>query len=277
MASDIPLSTSGKTAMQVAKDVSLEAGEILARRFYQAKEVFLKGDNDFVTDVDREAEAVILGRLRREYPGMGLLGEESAGDRPDSGYVWIVDPVDGTRNYAWGIPFFSLVVGLALDGEALVGVNYDPMRKEMFHAERGGGAFLNGEPIRVSDKSSLGEAIVGMDISYAGDDGAANGLEVLRSLVGGVRSVRVMGSSALGISYAAAGRVDLYFNHRLEPWDQVAGLLLVEEAGGRITDRTGARADLLSDGLIASSTALHADFMRRTDGMAWRSPTHRPV
>lgn len=262
--------------MEVAHEVSLKAGEILARRFYEAKRISYKGVGDIVTDTDREAEAEVFAVLRQEYPDMGLLGEESAGARADMGYVWIVDPLDGTRNFAYSVPFFSIVVGLALDGEVLVGVNYDPMRQEMFHAERGKGAFLNDDPIHVSEKSSLQDAVLGMDISY-GSEGTVHGLNVITSIWPGMQTLRIMGSSALGISYAAAGRYDLYFHHGLAPWDQVAGLVLVEEAGGIITDRTGKRASLYSDGIVASNAALHAQFMRKTEGMAWRRPTHRLV
>ena len=269
-------STSGKTPIQVAKDVALTAGDILLERFHHVKEVSFKGRGNIVTDVDKEVESVILGVLRAEFPDAGLLGEESASIRADSGYVWIVDPLDGTRNYASGIPFFSLVVGLALDGEVLLGINYDPWRQEMFHAERGKGAFLNGEPIHVSERSTIAESVLGMDLSYD-DDGAVNGLNVILSLWPGMQTARIMGSSALGISYAAAGRNDLYFHSQLEPWDQVAGMLLVEEAGGIITDRTGKRAGLYSDGLLASNSTLHAEFMRLTEGMPWRRPTHRLV
>ena len=270
---DVPTGTSGKSAMAVAQEVALQAGDILVERFQGVKEISFKGRGNIVTDVDTEVEASMSALLRAEFPDMGFLGEESAGARADSGYVWIVDPLDGTRNYASGIPFFSTVVGLALDGEVMVGVNYDPMRQEMFHAERGRGAFLNDEPIRVSEKTSIADSVLGMDLSY-NDDGAMNGLAVIRSVWPGMQTARIMGSSALGISYAAAGRTDLYFHHQLEPWDQVAGILLVEEAGGIITDRTGKRAGLYSDGLVASNTTLHAEFMRRTEGMAWRKPTH---
>ena len=273
---DVPTSTSGRTAMETARGVALKAGEILLRRFDQVKRISFKGCGNIVTDVDVEVESEVLATLGREYPDMGLLGEESQGVRPDSGYVWIVDPLDGTRNYASGIPFFSVVVGLALDGEVLVGVNYDPMRREMFHVERGKGAFLNDERIGVSEESKIEECIRGMDLSY-NDEGAVNGMELIRSLWPGMQTARIMGSSALGISYAAAGRTDLYFHHQLEPWDQVAGILLVEEAGGIITDRAGKRAGLHSDGLIASNATIHAEFMRRIEGMAWREPTHRLV
>ncbi|MCH8110011.1 MAG: inositol monophosphatase [Chloroflexi bacterium] len=271
---DIPLSSNGKTAMDVAREVSLKAGEMVAERFYQVKEISEKGPGDIVTDVDRASEDMIRSMLAEEFPDMGFLGEESSGSQADSGYVWIVDPVDGTRNYALGIPFFSLVVGLALDGEVLVGVNYDPMTREMFHAERGKGAFLNDQPIHVSDKPSLAECIIGMDLGY-GSQGAVNGLNVIEAIWPGMYSARIMGSAALGLSYAAAGRFDLYFHHALSPWDQVAGMLLVEEAGGIVTDRNGKRASLYSDGIIASSAAIHADFLRKTEGMAWREPTIR--
>ena len=163
---EIPRSASGKSAPQVARDAALRAGEILVERFRTSINVSYKGRGNIVTDVDTEVEEEVLGILRREYPGMGLLGEESAGKRADAGYVWIVDPLDGTRNYASGIPFFSTVIGLALDGEVLVGVNYDPVRGDLFEAERGGGAFLNGERAAVSERTELAESIIGTDLSY---------------------------------------------------------------------------------------------------------------
>ena len=262
--------------MEVARRAALRAGDVLVDRFHRVKRVTHKGRGNIVTDVDTAVEAEIVSLIRAEYPDMGVLGEESAGSRADSGYVWVIDPLDGTRNYASGIPFFSVVVGLALDGDVLVGVNYDPMCKEMFHAERGRGAFLNEEPIRVSRKSSMEECLLGVDLSY-NNEGAANGLKLVLSMWPGMQTTRIMGSAALGLSYAAAGRTDLYFHHQLEPWDQIAGILLVREAGGVATDRVGRPAGLYSDGLVASSRALHAEFMRITDGLPWRAPTHRAV
>ena len=272
----VPTSTSKRPALAVARDVALSAGETLVERFHQVKQVSFKGRGNIVTDVDTETEAQIFDMLGREFPDIPLLGEESPGVLPDSGYVWIVDPLDGTRNYASGIPFFSLVIGLALDGEVLLGVNYDPMRKEMFYAERGEGAFLNDGPMHVSERTSIEDSILGMDLSY-NNQGAVNGLNLILSLWPGMQTARIMGSSALGISYAAAGRTDLYFHHQLEAWDQVAGVLLVEEAGGVVTDRTGRRAGLRSDGLIASNAALHAEFIRKTQGLEWQKPTHLPA
>jgi fructose-1,6-bisphosphatase/inositol monophosphatase family enzyme len=270
----VPLGASGRTAAEVAKAVALKAGDMLLDRFHKAKRVSFKGRGNIVTDVDTAVETEIRSVLQWEFPQMGFLGEESPGDRAGAGYVWIVDPLDGTRNYASQIPFYSTVVGLALDGQSLVGVNLDPEREEMFFAEKGKGAFLNDQPIRMSEKSAIEDCIVGMDLSY-GSEGAANSLDVVRSIWPGMQTARIMGSAALGISYAAAGRTDLYFHHRLEPWDQVAGMILVEEAGGVITDRAGRRAGLYSDGLIATNATLHAEFMRTTEGMAWRNPTER--
>lgn len=258
----------------MAQLAAREAGDLLLDRFGDVRDVRLKSPGNPVTDVDLAAERLIMERLRNEYPGMAVLGEESPGLPYDDGYVWIVDPLDGTRNYAIGVPHFSAVVGLALDGDPLVGVNHDPVRDEMFAAELGGGAFLNGQPVSVSKKSEMPDAIVGTDLSYAGD-GAANSLDVVRGMWPGFQAVRVMGSAALGIAYTAIGRHDIYFHHGLEPWDQVAGILLVREAGGVVTDRNGARASLDSDGLIAANAALHEEFLRLTDGTAWREPSGR--
>ena len=271
----LPVGTSGKSAVQVAREAALKAGEILVSRFDSVRKVSFKGRGNIVTDVDEAAEKKILSMLKAEFPGTSILAEESGGPRGDAGWAWIVDPLDGTRNYASGIPFFSTVIGLALDGEVTVGVNYDPMRDEMFEATRGQGAYLNGRPLEVSKKSRIGDCVLGMDLSY-NDQGVINGIDVIRSIWPDMQTLRIMGSSALGIAYAASGRTDLYFHHQLEPWDQVAGILLVEEAGGIITDRAGKRAGLYSDGLIASNHTLHAEFMRKTEGLAWSQRNRLP-
>ena len=271
----IPPSASGKPAVEVAREAASLAGAILLRRFDDVKRVAFKGRGNVVTDVDTEVEAALSDFLRREYPDMGFLGEETAGSPEDDGFVWIVDPLDGTRNYASGIPFYSIVVALAADGEPVVGVNYDPAREEMFVAEKGRGAWLNGARLEVSSRTALEDSIIGLDLSYS-EYGGANGLDVLRAIWPDMQTARIMGSAALGLSYAAAGRTDLYFHHGLEPWDQAAGLLLVREAGGIVTDRTGAPATLRSDGLVASNKTLHAEFMSRTEGMAWRESSRKP-
>ncbi len=271
----IPRGTSGRTAAEIARSAALEAGKVMLDRFNRAKEISYKGPGNIVTDVDIEVERLIRSTMKAEFPDMAFLGEESAGElRGDKGYVWVVDPLDGTRNYAAGIPFYSTVIGLAKDGDVLVGVNYAPVRTDMFEAEKGRGAFLNGLPVKVSDRTGLKDCVIGVDLSY-NSMGAARAFELLRGLWPNMQTARIMGSSALGLSYAATGRTDLYFHHSLAPWDMVAGILMVQEAGGVITDRNGKRMTLYSDGVIASSRRLHTEFLHRTEGLSWREPTQR--
>ena len=164
----IPIGNSGKTALEVAREAAKLAGKLAKERFEGEKGIRFKRPGDVVTDVDTEAEARIFDLIQQEFPNHTLVGEESASDvRADEGYAWIVDPVDGTRNYSVGLPIYSTVVGLALDGEVLVGVNYDPERDDLFEAERGAGAYLNGKPIHVSKKTELKDCIIGFDLPYS--------------------------------------------------------------------------------------------------------------
>ena len=274
MKTDHPIGINGRLAIDIAQDAARTAGTILKAEFGGIRNISYKGRGNIVTEMDTKVESAIFEILGKEFPKMHLIGEESAsGNIPAKGYSWIVDPLDGTRNYASGIPFFSVVIGLVHDGEVLLGVNYDPMLDEMFSATRGEGAFLNGQTLSVGGGKTLDQCILGMDMSY-NNEGAANGLEVIKSIWPGMQTLRVNGSSALGISYVAAGRTDLYFNHQLAPWDQVAGLILIEEAGGVSTDRSGHRATINSDGIIATNQSLLNQFMEATDGMNWRKTTH---
>ena len=258
-------------AWQAARNVAYSAGEILKEWWPRAKSVKQKGINDIVTNVDMESEKHIRGEIAAYFPEHGIFGEEESGDDPQRGYVWIIDPVDGTRNYAWGIPFFSLVIALAKDGEIITGVNYDPLHDEMFHAAKGKGAYLNEKEIKVSRTECLEGSILGMDLAYEDEKGTIDMLSAVTKLWPRLKTTRIMGSSALGLSYVAAGRTDIYFHHQLQPYDQAAGLLLVEEAGGIVTDRQGIRAGLYSDGIIASCSSLHEAFMKETKSFSWRT------
>jgi len=273
----LPVSVSGKDAWEVAREVSLTAGEILLDWWPRAKEVSDKGQNDIVTNVDRECEDHIRTAIRRHFPEHGVFGEEGKGDDPTIGWTWIIDPIDGTQNYAWGIPCFSIVVALAKDGEVVTGANFDPLNNEMFHAARGQGAFLNEEKIRVSDLSEFQDVVIGTDPAYGPVEGTTNTLQMLRKMWPAIKTTRMMGSSALGISYVATGRTDIYVHHRLQPYDQAAGIILMEEAGGLLTDRHGNRAGLYSDGLVASSSVIHQHFMEQTKYLQWRRPSTRAL
>ena len=266
---DLPKSLNGRTAKDVALDIAYRAGNHLKEQFYTPKTIRYKGPNDIVTNVDIETERLIRNKLSLEFPHMGFLGEEAEGDPIDSGYVWIVDPVDGTRNYAAGIPTASVVIGLVKDGEILIGVNYDPFLNEMFHAEKGCGAFMNDRKLNVSQKKDLRGTIIATDKSRSWEE-TSHTLDLLKFASKRSCTIRIMGSSALAISYVAAGRYDLYFHSGLSPWDQVAGILLVEEAAGIVTDRVGEKISLKSNGIIAANESLGRTFINETEELHWR-------
>ena len=265
-----PASRTGRSALDVAVEAARAAGRVIQDRSRASQQISYKGRADIVTDVDLAAEQVVLELMRGEYPAFGVLAEESKPVESGSQYTWVVDPLDGTRNYANGIPHFCTVVALAHRQEVVLGVIYDPVRDELFTAEKGGGAWANGSRLWVSETSKLGQALLGCDLGYV-DEQAASAIDLIRALWPGIVSLRLMGSSALGLAYAAGGRVDLYFHHSLSPWDVATGLLLVREAGGEVVDRQGNPAGLHTPSVIASNRQLIDDFLKRTDGLPWRT------
>jgi len=268
----LPRGRSGRDALQVALEVAQMAGAIQARRFYGEKGVRWKGWGNVVTEVDLEVERAVFSALREEFPDFGLMGEETAQDLPESPYTWVVDPLDGTRNYSAGIPLFAFNLALLHHGEPVVGVTYDPMREEMFTAVRGQGAHLNGRPIRVSGRAELETSILAFDLGYSDQRGLAV-LALVMDLWPGVQALRVVGSSALGLAYIAAGRWDLYLHQTLSPWDLAPGLLLVREAGGVVVDPQGRPAGLFQRQVLATTPALLPRFLSATEGSSWRQPS----
>lgn len=265
----IPPSAGGLTAMDVAREAAQRAGSVVVDRMHGPMSINFKGRADVVTDVDMLAEEAALGYLREKYPDFGILSEESEPVLTGSSYTWVVDPLDGTRNYASGIPHLSVVVALAWKGEIVLGVTYDPIREETFSAERGKGADLNGVAISVSPRQEIPDCLLGFDMGYIGEP-AVTALDMVKDLWPGVQGIRIMGSGALGLAYAACGRMDIYFHHRLYPWDIASGLLLVREAGGSVVDRQGKPATLDSQSVIASSPHLIDRFLAATEGLEWR-------
>lgn len=265
----IQLSQFGRPALEVSIDAAKRAGEIIKERFLTDKEVRFKGRADIVTDVDLAAERVILDLVQSEFPQFSILSEESSPIETGSPYTWVIDPIDGTRNFAEGIPHFCVVVALARGNDVVMGVTYDPIKEETFTALQGEGAWLNGEPLSVSDRQEIPQCVLGFDLGYY-DDKAATALDMIRSLWPGFQTMRLLGSSALGMAYAAAGRLDLYFHHSLSPWDSASGLLLAREAGGNVVDRQGQSANLFTPSVIVSSQTLIDRFLEATEGLAWR-------
>ena len=274
---EIPRSRSGKPAVGVATEVVAKAGALLLERAHSIKQVDYKGRGNIVTDVDRQSEELIIGMLLDEFPGYGIHAEESGKQASPSEYAWVIDPLDGTKNYSMGLPVYNVTIALARGSEVLVGATFDPNRHELFTAERGGGAFLNGARLRVSEQTSLRASLVGTDMGYR-DDLGHYALQMWNALWPGMQGIRIMGSSALSLAYLAAGRIDIYTHHFLYPWDIAAGVLLVQEAGGIVTSRNGTPIDFLRDpGIIAANPAIHKDFLALSEGMTWRSPPEPPT
>ena len=259
----LPLAASGATVMDVARRCAREGGAIALTAFRGDRTITFKGRGNVVTDADFASERRIHEVIREEFPEHAILSEETASTTdPHHGWVWVVDPIDGTKNYAMGVPFWCVTVALCCDGEPVVGVTYDAVHDETFHAERGGGAFLDGAPIAPSARDDVESSIIGVDLGYDEARGSAQ-IALIGRIFPRVQAVRILGSAALAIAYAACGRLDLFTHLNLAPWDLAAGMLLVRESGGAITDRAGAPAVITSSGVVAGGCRVHADFVAR--------------
>jgi len=243
----------------LAVRLAREAGALQRARYETALEIASKSRPiDLVTEVDRACEALVVEALRRERPGDDVLAEEG-GAHADAGAIWrwIVDPLDGTVNFAHGYPCFCVSIGVERDGVRHVGVVYDPLRDELFEAVRGGGTRRNGRPVRVSEAASVGRALLATGFAYDVHDSADDNLDRLARAVKHAGGVRRDGSAAIDLCYVACGRFDGYWELKLHPWDVAAGLLIVEEAGGRTSDLTGGPAPASGREVLASNARLH--------------------
>ena len=243
-------------AIQTAR----EAGRVLAEKFGRALRVSNKGDIDLVTEADIASERLIVERIRSYHPRHAILTEESGdvvalGD-VDSEYKWIIDPLDGTTNYAHGYPCFCVSIALEHEGRVVVGVVYDPTRDELFAAERGGGATLNGRSLHVSETSELNDALLCTGFPYDVRD-RGDFARHFRNFIMRAQSVRRDGAAALDLAYVAAGRFDAFYEEGLRPWDVAAGVLLVEEAGGRVTHYDGSPFRVYTPPIAASNGLIH--------------------
>lgn len=241
------------------------AGKIAIERFGNVKMRRLKGDRgDFVTEVDLASEEYIIRRIQEEFPEHDIISEEAGrlGEIKE-GYTWIIDPLDGTRNYAIGIPFFSISIALTRDGFTEHGAVYDPLHDELFLASRGRGATLNGEPIQVSTESDLEDAVITVAWVRKKVE-RAQYVAYLDRLSHTTSYFRRLGSAALATAYVAAGRFDAFIQGGLNPWDVAAGTVLVEEAGGLATDLGGVRLDLCNPDtdILAANKALHGKLLK---------------
>ena len=243
---------------RVAVDAARAAGHLLTRELEGVRRIAYKGSpTNLVTEMDAQCEALIVDRLRSAFAGDAILAEETGTTAGRSGRRWIVDPLDGTTNYAHGLPIYAVSIALEVDHRVVLGVVYDPTRDELFVAERGEGATVNDAALAVSDTATLDESLLATGFPYNIRETRANLAEftafTLRS-----RAVRRLGSAVLYCAWVAAGRFDGYWEQTTGPWDVAAGSLLIEEAGGRVTDLVGKPLDLDKPSIVASNGNIHA-------------------
>jgi len=247
----------------VAVAAAEAAGAILREGFGRQHRIEYKGEADLVTEADEEAERKIEEVIQEAFPDHGMLTEEGGETEGQGDTRWIVDPLDGTTNYAHGVPFFCTSIALERAGEVVLGVVHDPMANETYAAERGGGATLNGEPLQVSSTDGPTRALLGTSFADRPEE-LEVGIDVFGRLADLARGMRRLGSGALDLCYVAAGRLDGCFERGFSAWDVAAGMLIVEEAGGKVTDQWGRGLDLNgSEGLVASNGLIHSSLVRR--------------
>jgi myo-inositol-1(or 4)-monophosphatase len=261
--------------MLAAISIAHEAGSLIGDLFGQTQEVTFKGEVDPVTEADTQAEALILSRLRETFPEHRIVGEEGGVlvDVPEESEdttlhspTWLVDPLDGTNNFAHGFPHFAVSIGLLDKGEPVVGVIHDPLRDETFSAAAGSGARLNGQPIQVSNAKKLEDAFLATGFPYNRRTAADINVKRLGRLLRRCQGVRRAGAATLDLAYVACGRFDGFWEIRLNPWDVTAGILIVREAGGRVTDFAGTKDCLSGAEVVASNGHFHAELLEEMQG-----------
>lgn len=240
------------------------AGDQIIRYMERVQDMTVnsKGRNDFVTDVDRHAETVIMDTIRRSYPAHAFLAEES-GTHGKSEYQWVIDPLDGTTNYLHGFPQFAVSIALKYRGELDQAVIYDPLRQELFTASRGAGAYLNSRRIRVSQQKSLEGALLGTGFPFGDSDRLEDFINTFRAIFPVTAGIRRAGAASLDLAYVACGRLDGFWEFNLNEWDIAAGVLLILEAGGIISDMDGGNGYLVSGNIMAANPRVHSEMSKR--------------
>ncbi|BCH30222.1 inositol monophosphatase [Mesorhizobium sp. L-8-10] len=251
--------------INVMVQAAMKAGRSLARDFGEVQnlQVSMKGPGDYVSQADRKAEEIIHAELAKARPGYAFLMEERGTvEGEDAQHRWIVDPLDGTTNFLHGIPVFSISIALERQGQIVAAVIYNPAMDELYTAERGGGAFLNDRRLRVAARTKLSDTVIGTGVPHLGRGHHGNFLIELRHVMGEVSGIRRFGSAALDLAYVAAGRMDGFWEEALSPWDMAAGILLVREAGGFVSDRNGGQTMLDSGSIVAGNEAIHRALLK---------------
>jgi myo-inositol-1(or 4)-monophosphatase len=250
--------------LDFAVELARAAGDVLKHYMSREKQVELKGRANLVTVADKEAEALIISRIRERYPKHAVLAEESGasgGPEPEEG-KWIIDPLDGTTNFAHQYPFFCVSIGFEQRGEILCGAVYDPWRDEMFCAARGSGSFVNDQRLQPSEVESLRSAMIMTGFPYGFRDKIRTAMGQFEAFMVESQAVRRGGSAALDMCYTALGRVDGFWEMDLHPWDTAAGLVILEEAGGKVTDFSGGPFSIYGKEIVASNGKIHDEMVQ---------------
>ena len=273
---DLPSGTSGRSAVDIARDATARASAIMLERFRElesgvAMEKAVKSRGNYVTETDLACEAAALELLRAEFPNIPVLSEETATtvEGWDKGWLWVIDPIDGTSNFSRGIPTFAFNIALCHDGEPVLGLTQQPVTGTEFFAVKGGGLTVNGVPTRVAEAATLADALTGFGMGYEYDR-AKLMITMLAEMFPGVIMVQNIGSAALGLAYAASGRFDLYVHSYLYPWDMAPGIIQIREAGGLVLDRHSGPISIYSEGIIAGAPGPVREFAERTHERRWR-------
>jgi myo-inositol-1(or 4)-monophosphatase len=237
-----------------------KAGRGLIRDFGEVEhlQVSQKGTSDFVSSADIKTEKLLRQELEKARPAFGFLGEESGSyEGSDASHRWIIDPIDGTTNFLHGIPHFAISIGLERDGEIIAGVVYEPIHDELYHAEKGGGTFLNDRRLRVSGRRKMNESLFATGIPFAGKEGHQDFVDTVTKVMAVSSGIRRFGAASLDLAFVAAGRYEGYWESNIKAWDIAAGIILVKEAGGYVSDRAGGSAMLGRGDIVAANSQLH--------------------
>jgi myo-inositol-1(or 4)-monophosphatase len=248
-------------ALDFAVAMVQEAGAVLRDYYRTGVTVKYKGEIDLITEADHASEALILNRIRSAYPDCAILSEESGASANSSPNVWIADPLDGTTNFAHGLPIFSVTLALLVNGVIEVGATYDPIYNELYTAQRGQGAYLNGERLHVSAAPTLDKALLVTGFPYDRRTNPNNNIKQFTDFSLRAQGVLRLGSAALDLAAVAAGRLDGYWEFKINPWDIAAGVLMVTEAGGQVTMPDGSPLDLFARQIVASNGLVQGEMI----------------
>ncbi len=252
-------------SLRFVVDLTQKVGDYVQKSVNKRKRIYYKGEVDLVTQFDKKSEYLIVKELTKRFPNYGILSEEDTPQNTGASIKWIIDPLDGTTNFAHGLPIWTISIALEVNSEIVMGVVYDPTRQEIFSAIKRRGAFLNGKKISVSKVRKLDRALLITGFPYDIRRTKNNNLNHFNNFALHAQAVRRLGSAALDLCYTACGRFDGYWELKLSPWDQAAGALILKEAGGKITDFGGGEFDIYGDEVLGTNGLIHRQMMKILD------------